>query len=35
MAYISLNKKMDSAVEIGRNPLNKHPIQPEYGEGAG
>ena len=25
-------KKMDAAAEIGRNPLSKHQIQPEYGE---
>ena len=23
---------MDAAVEIGRNPVRKHPIQPEYGD---
>ena len=26
---------MDVAVEIGRNPLSKHQMQPEYGERAG
>ena len=26
---------MEAAVEIGRNPVSKHHIQPEYGEGAG
>ena len=26
---------MDAAAEIGRNPVSKHPIQPEYGERAG
>ena len=24
---------MDAAAEIGRNPVSKHPIQPEYGDG--
>ena len=32
MAYGGLNKQMDAAAEIGRNPLNKHRIQPEYGD---
>ena len=22
---------MDAAAELGRNPVSKHPIQPEYG----
>ena len=26
---------MDAAAEIGRNPVSKHQIQPEYGEWAG
>ena len=26
-----LNKKMDAAAELGRNPVSKHQIQPEYG----
>ena len=25
-------KKMDSTAEIGRNPVSKHQIQPEYGD---
>ena len=32
MSYGGLNKQMDAAVEIGRNPVSKHPIQPEYGD---
>ena len=32
MAYGGLNKKMDAAVGIGRNPASKHEIQPEYGD---
>ena len=27
-----LNKKMDAAAELGRNPVSKHQIQPEYGD---
>ena len=27
-----LNKKMDAAAELGRNPVSKHQIQPECGE---
>ena len=27
-----LNKKMDTAAELGRNPVSKHHIQPEYGD---
>ena len=23
---------MDAAAELGRNPVSKHPIQPEYGD---
>ena len=29
MAYGGLNKYMDTAAEIGRNPVRKHQIQPE------
>ena len=32
MAYGGLNKCMDAAAEIGRNPVSKHQIQPEYGD---
>ena len=32
MAYGGLNKSMDAAAEIGRNPVFKHQIQPEYGD---
>ena len=32
MAYDGLNKYMDAAAEIGRNPVSKHQIQPEYGD---
>ena len=31
MAYGGLNKKMDANAELGRNPVSKHQIQPEYG----
>ena len=31
MAYGGLNKDMDAAAELGRNPVSKHRIQPEYG----
>ena len=27
-----LNEKMDAAAELGRNPVNKHQIQREYGD---
>ena len=27
-----LNKEMGAAAEIGRNPVSKHQIQPEYGD---
>ena len=27
-----LNKKMDTAAELGRNPVSKHQIQPAYGD---
>ena len=32
MAYGGLNKYMDAAAELGRNPVGKHQIQPEYGD---
>ena len=38
MAYGGLNKSysgtryMDAAAELGRNPVSKHQIQPEYGD---
>ena len=32
MAYGGLNKKMDAAAELERNPVSKHQIQPEYGD---
>ena len=32
MACSSLNKQMDPAAELGRNPVSKHQIQPEYGD---
>ena len=32
MAYGGLNKYMDAAAELGRNPVSKHHIQPEYGD---
>ena len=31
MAYGGLNEEMDAVVEIGRNPVSKHNIQPEDG----
>ena len=30
MAYGGLNKYTDDAAELGRNPVSKHQIQPEY-----
>ena len=30
MAYGGLNKYMDAAAELGRNPESKHQVQPEY-----
>ena len=27
-----LNKQVDAAAELGRNPVSKHQIQPEYGD---
>ena len=32
MAYGGLNKYMDAAAELGRNPVGQHQIQPEYGD---
>ena len=32
MAYGGLSKYMDAAAELGRNPVSKHQIQPEYGD---
>ena len=32
MTYDGLNKQMDAAAELGRNPVSKHQIQPEYGD---
>ena len=32
MAHGGLNKYMDAAAELGRNPVSKHQIQPEYGD---
>ena len=32
MAYGGLNKYMDATVELGRNPVSKHQIEPEYGD---
>ena len=32
MAYGGLNKYMNAAAEIGRNPVSKHQIQPECGD---
>ena len=32
MAYGGLNKLMDAAAELGRNPVSKHQMQPEYGD---
>ena len=31
MAYGSVKISMDAAAELGRNPVSKHQIQPEYG----
>ena len=28
--YVGFNKKMDAAAEIGKNPVSKHQIQPDY-----
>ena len=27
-----LNKYMDAAAELGRNPVSKHQVQPQYGD---
>ena len=35
MAYSGLNNSMDAAAELGRNPVSKHPISSEYGDGQG
>ena len=32
MAYGDLNIYMDAAAKIGRNPVSKHQVQPEYGD---
>ena len=32
MVYGGLNEYMDAAAELGRNPVSKHQIQPEYGD---
>ena len=32
MAYGGLKKKMEATAEIGKNPVSKHQIQPEYGD---
>ena len=32
MAYGVINEQMDAAAELGRNPVSKHQIQPEYGD---
>ena len=32
MAYGSINKNMDAAAEIRRDPVSKHQIQPKYGD---
>ena len=32
MAYGGLNKYIDAAAKIGKNPVSKHQIQPKYGE---
>ena len=33
MAYGGINKYIDAAAELGRNPVvSKHQIQPEYGD---
>ena len=28
----ALSKQMDAAAKLGRNPVSKHKIQPEYGD---
>ena len=32
MAHGGIEKYMDAAAELGRNPVSKHEIQPEYGD---
>ena len=32
MADGGINKKIDAAAELGRNPTSKHQIQPECGD---
>ena len=32
MTYGGLNKYMNAAAELGKNPVSKHEIQPEYGD---
>ena len=32
MVYGGLSIEMDAAAELGRNPVSKHQIQPEYGD---
>ena len=32
MAHGGLRKGMDAAAEIGKNPVSKHQIHPEYGD---
>ena len=32
MAYGGFNKYMNAAAELGRNPVSKHQIHPEYGD---
>ena len=32
MAYGGFYINMDAAAELGRNPVSKHQIQPEYGD---
>ena len=32
MAYGGSNRYMDATAELGRNPVSKHQIQPEYGD---
>ena len=32
MAYDGIDKQMDAAAELGRKPVSKHQIQPEYGD---
>ena len=30
MAYGGINKEMDTAAELGKNPVSRHQIHPEY-----